>query len=126
MRSSLAELVEALAARSRSYRLPAALDGVVRLEVADGDRTEEHWLLRVQKGVVTVVREEGEPDLVLRGDAATFTAVLSGRANMMAALLRGALEYEGSALLLVVLQRLTPGETGSADAPVAGHARRRP
>jgi hypothetical protein len=50
--------------------------------------------------------------------------VLDGRANMMAAVLRGALEVEGKAILMVVFQRLTPGEAADADAPVAGYARR--
>ena len=43
---------------------------------------------------------------------------------MMAAVLRGALEVEGRMLLLVVLQRLAPGEDEGADVPTAGYARR--
>jgi putative sterol carrier protein len=124
MAARIQDLLEAIAARGRERALPSAISGVVRLDVDDAGRTE-HWYLTMKKGAVSVAREAGEPDCVLRGDAATFAAVLSGEANMMAAVLRGALEPEGKMLLLVVLQRLSPGEAADADAPVAGYARRR-
>lgn len=123
MTARVQDLLEALAARSRERPLPAAVNGVVRLDVDHAGTTEE-WYLTIRKGVATVAREGGAPDCVLRADAATFVAVLSGEANMMAALLRGALEAEGRMLLLVVLQQLTPGETAGADVPAAGYARR--
>jgi putative sterol carrier protein len=123
MTARVQDLLEALAARSRERPLPTAVDGVLRLDVKDAGRTEE-WYLTIRKGVATVAREGGAPDCVLGADATTFVAVLSGEANMMAALLRGALEAEGRMLLLVVLQQLTPGETAGADVPAAGYARR--
>jgi putative sterol carrier protein len=123
MTARVQDLLEALAARSRERPLPTAVDGVLRLDVEDAGRTEE-WYLTIRKGVATLAREGGAPDCVLRADAATFVAVLSGEANMMAALLRGALEAEGRMLLLVVLQQLTPGETAGIDVPAAGYARR--
>ncbi|MEE4274914.1 MAG: SCP2 sterol-binding domain-containing protein [Thermoleophilia bacterium] len=126
MTARVQDLLEALAARSRERPLPAAVNGVLRLDVEDAGRTEE-WYLTIRKGAVTVTSEGGEggePDCVLRADAATFAAVLSGETNMMAALLRGAVEAEGRVLLLVVLQRLTPGATVGADVPAAGYARR--
>jgi putative sterol carrier protein len=123
MAAALQGLVEALAARSLEHPLPAAVDGVIRLDAESAGRIER-WYVLVDKGVVKVARRGGRPDCILRGDVATFTAVLSGEANLMAALLRGALEFEGAALLLLVLQRLSPGETVSAAAPTAGYARR--
>ena len=123
MAATMKDLLEAIAARSREQRLPAAISGVVRLDVDDAGRTD-HWYLTLAKGTVTVARRGGEPDAVVRGDAATFVAVLSGEANMMAAILRGALEVEGRMLLLVVLQRFSPGEEQGADVPAAGYARR--
>ena len=123
MAARIQGLLEALATRGRARPLPTAVSGVIRMDVDDAGRTER-WFLTMRKGAVTVARKGGEPDCVLRGDAATFAAVLSGEANMMAAILRGALEVEGKMLLLVVLQRLAPGEAADADAPVAGYARR--
>jgi putative sterol carrier protein len=123
MAARMKDLLEAIAAQSRERPLPAAISGVVRLDVEDAGRTD-HWYLTITKGTVTIARKGGEPDAVLRGDAAIFTSVLSGEANMMAAILRGALEVEGRMLLLVALQRFSPGETADDGAPVAGYARR--
>ena len=123
MAARMKDLLEAIAAQSRERPLPAAISGVVRLDV-DPAGSSEQWYLTVKKGAVTVSRKDGEPDAVLRGDAAIFVAVLSGEANMMAAILRGALEVEGRMLLLVALQRFSPGETADDGAPVAGYARR--
>lgn len=123
MTAQIGELLEALAARSHEQRLPATMSGVVRLDVDDAGRIEQ-WFITMRKGDVTAGREGGEAECVVRGDAATFAAVLSGEANMMAAVLRGALEVEGRALLMVVFQRLTPGEDVGPDVPVAGYARR--
>jgi putative sterol carrier protein len=125
MAASIQHLLEDLAQRGRERPLPPTINGVVRLDVEDAGRTR-HWYVTIHKGAVSVARKGGEPDCVLRGDAATVAAVLGGEANMMAAVLRGALDYEGRALLMVVFQRLTPGEAADADAPVAGYARRRP
>ena len=123
MAERVQELLEAVAARSRERPLPATVSGVIRVDVEDAGRTQE-WYLTIRKGVGTVAAKGGEPDCVLRADAATFVAVLSGEANMMAAVLRGALEAEGRVLLLVILQRLTPSEAAGAGGPAAGYARR--
>jgi putative sterol carrier protein len=77
------------------------------------------------KGMVTVSREDEEPDCVVSGDRATFEAILSGRANAMAALLRGALRVRGKVVLLTALQRLFPGSPGADGLPSAGYAERR-
>jgi hypothetical protein len=123
MAASIQELLEKLAARAAERRVPPALRGVIRMDVEDAGRTE-HWYLTIQKGGVTVGRQGNEPDCVLRGDEATFAAILAGEANMMAAVLRGAIEAEGKVMLLVVLQRFTPSEAVPVGVPAAGYARR--
>ena len=123
MAERVQDLLAAIAARSQERPLPAAINGLIRMDVEDAGRTEQLYLA-THKGVASVVTEGGEPDCVLRADAATFVAVLSGEANMMAAVLRGALVAEGRVLLLVILQRLTPGEATPTDRPAAGYARR--
>ena len=115
-------LLEALAKRSREHPVPA-VDGVVLFEVRDGDHVDS-WYLTIAKGVVTVGRKGGAPDCVLTGTHATFDAVLSGKANAMAALLRGALNAQGKVILLSALQRLFPDPSQASDLPTAGYAER--
>jgi len=115
-------LLDAIAERSLEQPL-TAFNGVVRFDAQDGDRVDS-WYLTIVKGVVTVGREGGAPDCVLTGDAVTFDEVLSGRANAMAALLRGAFDVQGRVVLLTALQRLFPGSPGAEGLPTAGYARR--
>ena len=115
-------LLEALT--ERCYERPVALfDGVVRFDVREGDEVER-WYVTMKKGMVAVDREGAEPDCVVSGDRATIEAVLSGRANAMAALLRDALHVQGKVVLLTALQRLFPGSPGAEGLPAAGYAER--
>jgi putative sterol carrier protein len=61
---------------------------------------------------------------VLGADIATFDAILTGRMNAMAAVLRGALVLQGKVVLLTALQRLFPGSCEAPVEPAAGYARR--
>lgn len=122
MAAPIQDLLEALAARSRERPI-AGIDGLVRFDVDDGGRVDS-WYLTIAKGIVTVAREGGEPDCVATGDVATFEAVLSGRANAVAALLRGALDVEGKIVLMTALQALFPGSPGADGLPAAGYAER--
>ena len=115
-------LLETLAERSQEQPI-TAFNGIVRFDVRDGDRVDE-WYLTIAKGVVTVGRKGGEPDCVVTGDVATFDAVLSGKANAMAALLRGALDVHGKFVLLTSLQRLFPSSPGAVGLPAAGYSER--
>jgi putative sterol carrier protein len=115
-------LLDSLAERSRERPI-TALSGVVRFDVASGDRVDQ-WYLTITKGVVTVARKGREPDCVLAGDTATFDAVLSGKANALAAILRGSLVPRGKVILLTMLQRLFPGSPGAEGLTAAGYAER--
>ena len=115
-------LLDALAQRSREQPV-AALNGLVRFDIAEG-QSVERWYLHCRKGVVTVALEGGEPDCVMTGDLATFTAVLSGGTNPMPALLRGRLQIEGDFFLLLGLRQYFPHEEMVRDQPAAGYARR--
>ena len=61
-------------------------------------------------------RTIGGADCVVRGDKALFDGIAGGEVNAMAALLRGALTFQGDPELLVRLQRVFP----SPPARVAG------
>ena len=115
-------LLEALEERSREHPVPA-VDGVVLFDVRCADSVDK-WYVTMEKGIVTVARKGGEPDCVLTGGCATFDAVLSGRANVMAALLRGAFSAQGRIILLSALQQLFPGSPDAADLPAASYAER--
>jgi putative sterol carrier protein len=112
-------------ARLAEQHQPAleSMTGVVRFDIEDGERTE-HWHLQIRKGDVTVSHEGSDADCVLSADIATLDAILAGRMNAMAAVLRGALKVEGKVVLLTALQRLFPGSCETPDKPQAGYARR--
>jgi putative sterol carrier protein len=82
--------------------------GSVRIELA-GDSLAGTWLVRLDQGEITVSRDEVAADCVVRCDRSVFDGIAAGEVNAVAALLRGALVYEGDPELLVRLQRLFPG-----------------
>jgi putative sterol carrier protein len=94
--------------RDEHMALPTRATGVIRVEIADGKRTES-WLVAVDKGKVEVSRGKGKADSVLRGDRSLFDGMAAGEVNAFAATLRGAVAIEGDPRLLVLFQRLLPG-----------------
>ena len=82
--------------------------GTVRFDIKDGKRTAR-WVVAIQKGDVTVSRRNAAADCVVRADKALFDDITTGRANPMAALLRGAVSAEGDVGLMASFQRLFPG-----------------
>jgi putative sterol carrier protein len=95
----------------------------VRFEVLDGRRTQ-HWLLTVKNGDIQVSRQNAAADLVIRCERALAERLFTGKANAMSAVLRGELTVEGSADLLVLIQRLLPRPRAARQqAVVAGYTR---
>jgi hypothetical protein len=93
----------------------------VRLDVADRDQVEP-WHLTISQGDVAVARERWPADAVVRADRALAEAMVTGRLNAQAALLRGALACEGKMAAAVMFQRCLPGPPGSTGraAPISG------
>jgi ubiquinone biosynthesis protein UbiJ len=88
----------------------ARTTGSVRFDLTRADQTE-YWRVEFRRGVVTVDRaaDAGHAaDCVVRTDASTFDDLATGRANVMATLLRGRLEADGEPELLTRFQRLFP------------------
>ena len=98
-------------------------NGTLRFDLTDGKRMER-WHVTVKKGDIAVSRRNAQADCVVRGDRATFEAVFSGELNALAAMLRGAVEVEGTVELLVLFQRLLPAPPRSRRRHTAGYARR--
>lgn len=82
--------------------------GRVRFDVVEGRRTRV-WVVDVDRGTLTVAGEAGPADCTIRGDGAVIDEIVEGRANAMAAVLRGALTCEGDLQLLAAIQRIFPG-----------------
>ena len=95
----------------------ASTSGTLRFELRNGRRTE-YWHVTVAKGDITVSTANDEADAVVRCDKALFDEMATGRANAMAAQLRGVLESEGDLGLVMSFQRLFPSP------PKAVYARR--
>ena len=90
--------------------LLANTSGTLLFEIRDRDETD--WaLITVDKGRVGVEKIAGsrEADATIRADRALLDAMAEGRANAMAAALRGEMHIEGDAALLMDVQRIFPG-----------------
>jgi SCP-2 sterol transfer family len=123
MTDPTAEFFDELGRRGHDPLLENAT-GTLRFDVADGKRIAR-WFVTIRKGDVTVSRENRGADSVVRVDRALFDRAVKGKANAMAALLRGAIRIEGEPELLVLFQRLFPGPPRSRNRPrPSGHARR--
>jgi putative sterol carrier protein len=82
--------------------------GTLRFELRRGKLTDR-WLVVIDKGDVSVSRRNAPADVTLRTTRELFDGLASGEVNTMAAVLRGAVEFEGDPELLVHFQRLFPG-----------------
>jgi hypothetical protein len=108
----------------------------LRFDVHDGGQVQ-HWYVSVSNGDVdvtrqnTVTRQNKGADAVIQVERAPFEAIVTGRMNAMAALLRGVLTCEGSMAALMMFQRCLPGPPDSTGrvAPISSQtvmAQRRP
>jgi predicted lipid carrier protein YhbT len=93
----------------------------LRFDVAEGADVER-WHLTVSNGNVRVTREGGAADAIMRADRPHFEAIVTGRLNAQAAMLRGRLVCEGSMAACIMFQRCLPGPPGSTGrvAPITG------
>jgi hypothetical protein len=96
--------------------LLANVAGSIRFDVANGDPVEP-WRVAVDHGRVSVSRDPGEADCQVRAERSLLDDLACGRANAMAAVLRGALGCGGNLDLLLAFQRVFPSpprhETGA-------------
>jgi putative sterol carrier protein len=101
---SIAEFFAELGRRGHEPLLEKA-KGSARFDVADGRRTER-WLVTIDKGDLRVSRRNAAADCILRVDRSSFERAVSGKLNLMAAVLRGEVAVGGDPRLLVLLRRL--------------------
>jgi hypothetical protein len=73
----------------------------------------EHWHVTINDGDVAVTRQLLPADAIVHVARQSFEAIVTGRLNAQAALLRGLLTCEGSISALMTFQRCLPGPPGS-------------
>ena len=83
------------------------VSGRVRFDVEDGSSTTS-WSISIGRSGLTVERGGGAADCAVTGDRSVFESVVDGRANPIAAVLRGALRCDGDVGLLFPAQRIFP------------------
>ena len=119
MADAIAKFFEALDERGYEPLLHRGT-GTLRFDLGHDGRTET-WFVAVDKGNVSVSHRKGTADCILRTDRALFARIAAGRANVMAAVLRGLIAIEGDIELLMLFQRLFPGPSGRrTPVPAAG------
>jgi putative sterol carrier protein len=106
----ISDFFEGLAKRGREPRLAGAT-GSIRFDLDDDERAQQ-WRVDVRRGVVAVSQAGGPADCSVRTDASLFDDLVSGRANAMAAILRGKVVIDGDPVFLILFQRLFPAPTG--------------
>lgn len=96
----------------------------VRFDVTDAAGPVRPWHVTVADGNVTVSRARAAADAVVRLDQASMDALVTGRLNAQAAILRGLITCTGSVAALVMFQRCLPGPPGSSGrvAPISSQA----
>jgi len=92
--------------------LLATTTGTLRFDLVSGRRVE-HWFVSLKKGDVTVSQKDTRANAIVRLDRAFFDRLVTGRANAMAAALRGVIAPEGDLGLVISFQRLFPGPPAS-------------
>lgn len=92
--------------RGHDARL-AKLRGSMRLDLTNGSK-RTRWLVTIDRGDVTVSHRNAKADCVIRADQAVFDRIASGELNAFAAVLRGLMQADGDAEMLVFFQRLFP------------------
>jgi hypothetical protein len=100
---------------SASRYVPAleGATGTLRFELASSRGGMARWVVTLRRGDVAISRRNAKADCVVRTQEALFERIVSGRANMLASMLRGALDAEGDLALLVLFQRVLPPPVAS-------------
>ena len=97
--------------------------GTVRCDLVRGGQTD-HWLVRIDRGHLSVSREYGPADCVIRTDEETFGRIVTGAVNPLVALMRGMTAVDGDEELILALQRMLPGPEDRPCPPSAAPALR--
>jgi putative sterol carrier protein len=95
-------------ARSGFQPLLQKTTGSLAVRLLDGSEVDE-WMLSVDEGEVSARHGAGNADATLTVERSLFAQMVKGRANAMAAVLRGEVTIVGDLDLLMAVQRMFPG-----------------
>jgi hypothetical protein len=84
----------------------------LRFDIKDG-ASVQRWHVTVHDGDVAVARRADPADAIVTAERPQVEAIVTGRVNATAAVLRGLLKIEGSMSALMMFQRCLPGPPGS-------------
>lgn len=120
MRDPSAEFMQRLD-QTHPETLSGLRRGTIRFDLESGERTD-HWLIRIDEGIVHTSRHDQSADCVVHAEKKLFDCILAGEVNFIAALFRNQLTVEGDMVLLTTFRKLLPGPPGAHDpgAPYAG------
>jgi hypothetical protein len=90
------------------------VDATVSFEISQDNQTD-HWLVRIDRGDISVSRESGKATAAVRADRALFNHILQGEVYLVSAALRNDLVVEGDPALIVLLGRFLPDEPDPAN-----------
>ena len=107
MSDPAAEFFQELGERGHEPLLHRA-NGTLRYDHSAGSK-KATWLVAMDAGDVTVSRKNAKADCVVRAEKTLVDQIVLGRANAMAAMLRGVIGIDGNLELLMLFQRLFPG-----------------
>jgi|SRR5579859_4562063 hypothetical protein len=96
-------------------------NATVRFDAVTGT-TIERWHVTVADGDVSVTRQNLAADSVVRMGRGDLAAMVTGRLNAQAAVLRGLIATEGKFAAFMTFQRCLPGPPGSTGKvpPISG------
>jgi putative sterol carrier protein len=96
-------------------------NATIRFDAVTGN-TIERWRVTVADGDVGVTRQNLAADSVVRMRRADLAAMVTGKLNAQAAVLRGLIATEGKLAAFMMFQRCLPGPPGSTGkvAPISG------
>jgi putative sterol carrier protein len=86
--------------------------GSIRFDIGTESRPQ-WWLVKIDKGDISVSRRQRAADCTVRTAPATFDNIVTGADNATAAFLRGEISAEGDYELLQLFQRVFPGPADS-------------
>ncbi|MFC7549175.1 SCP2 sterol-binding domain-containing protein [Plantactinospora sp. GCM10030261] len=95
--------------------IPDKYSGTVRFDLSS-NHIAEHWVLVIEEGSVSVVREDWDADCVIRTRRDVFTRILAGEQGVYPAFFRNLVSVEGDLALLTAVRELLPLSTHSAPA----------
>lgn len=90
-----------------------AESATLRFDVTSDAARPERWYITVRDGDVSVARHAGPADAVITIGRGAAEALVTGRLNAQAAILRGLLGCAGSMAACMMFQRCLPSPPGS-------------